>query len=63
MRIMALVTAALLGTCTAGAAADLPAPPIVQVAAPGWGGFYVGLNAGGAMADGRPASGRCAMLG
>ncbi len=53
MRIMALVTAALLGTCTAGAAADLPAPPIVQVAAPGWNGFYIGLNAGGAMADGR----------
>ena len=56
MRSLALAAAALLASCAAAAAADLPRPPPIAVApAPymGWSGFYVGVNVGGGMGNGR----------
>jgi opacity protein-like surface antigen len=59
MRILtlsfALAVTALLATCGALAAADLALAPLyrVPVAQPGWGGFYLGVNGGGGIGDGR----------
>ena len=55
MRIIAFVAAAVLATCRISVAADLALAPVYKVAAepPGWSGFYLGLNAGAGIGDGR----------
>ncbi len=58
MRSLAIAAASLLMLCGTAAAADLRQPPI-RKALPlppplmGWSGFYLGLNGGGAMGEGR----------
>src|SRR5215468_6472717 len=55
MRRFALAAVSLVATCAAATAADLSRPPVIQAPQPyaGWSGFYLGLNVGGAIGNGR----------
>ncbi len=55
MQRFALAAVSLVAMCAAAMAADLSRPPVIQAPQPyaGWSGFYLGLNVGGAIGNGR----------
>jgi opacity protein-like surface antigen len=55
MQRFALAAVTLVAMGAAATAADLSRPPVIQAPQPyaGWSGFYLGLNAGGGIGNGR----------